>query len=72
MLDLNDLIDPASGWVLTDVRDINNHGQIVGYGTSPQGHTHGFPLTPVPETSSMLCLGMFFSLGGLYVARRRK
>jgi len=31
--DLNELIDPASGWVLQFARDINESGQIVGSGT---------------------------------------
>jgi uncharacterized membrane protein len=30
--DLNDLIDPASGWLLRSARGINNQGQIVGNG----------------------------------------
>jgi uncharacterized membrane protein len=30
--DLNDLIDPAAGWVLTFARDINDRGLVVGYG----------------------------------------
>lgn len=30
--DLNDLIDPLSGWVLTGASEINNNGWIVGYG----------------------------------------
>ena len=32
MTDLNTLIDPASGWVLEEARDINEPGQIVGWG----------------------------------------
>ncbi|MBK7472881.1 MAG: DUF3466 family protein, partial [Betaproteobacteria bacterium] len=32
MKDLNDLIDPNSGWVLTRATAINNAGHIVGYG----------------------------------------
>ena len=39
--DLNDLIDPNSGWVLTFVRDINDKGQIVGYGEL-NGEKRGF------------------------------
>jgi probable HAF family extracellular repeat protein len=30
MFDLNTLVDPASGWTLTDARDINGSGQISG------------------------------------------
>src|ERR1041384_6212835 len=32
MLDLNGLIDPSSGWVLTEAYGINASGQIVGSG----------------------------------------
>ena len=32
MTNLNTLIDPASGWVLEEARDINESGQIVGWG----------------------------------------
>jgi probable HAF family extracellular repeat protein len=32
MQDLNDLIPANSGWTLTDAREINNSGQIVGFG----------------------------------------
>ena len=47
MRDLNDLIDPAAGWELRFAMDINAAGQIVGYGTAPDGQTRGFLLTPV-------------------------
>lgn len=42
---LNDLIDPNSGWFLTAARGINNQGQIVGAGRIG-GETHAFLLTP--------------------------
>jgi hypothetical protein len=32
MWNLNDLIDPASGWELLAAEGINNRGMIVGYG----------------------------------------
>lgn len=47
MLDLNDLIDPDSGWVLTEARDINSSGQIVGYGYNGAGEKHAYLLTPI-------------------------
>jgi probable HAF family extracellular repeat protein len=62
MHDLNDLIDPASGWVLRGALDINNAGQITGYGTF-NGTTSAFLLTPTeyqiqpnpnPDGSSIL------------------
>lgn len=43
--DLNDLIDPASGWSLESASDINDKGQIVGTGTI-SGQSHAFLLTP--------------------------
>jgi probable HAF family extracellular repeat protein len=45
MTDLNSLIDPGSGWTLTNARDINNSGQIVGTGTNPAGQTRAFLLS---------------------------
>ena len=51
--DLNDLIDPQSGWILTFARDINNSGQVVGYG-EVNGEHRGFILTPIaPRTQAM-------------------
>ncbi len=49
-MDLNGLIDPNSGWTLTEADGINDQGQIVGKGVSPDGHTHGFLLTPDEAT----------------------
>ncbi|NES68315.1 MAG: DUF3466 family protein, partial [Okeania sp. SIO2D1] len=46
MQDLNDLIDPSSGWVLREARSINSHGQIVGWGTKDQS-CRAFLLTPI-------------------------
>jgi probable HAF family extracellular repeat protein len=59
MIDLNSLIDPSSGWVLTGSSAINDFGQIVGVGTH-SGQSAAFLLTPVPEptTATPLVLGM--------------
>jgi probable HAF family extracellular repeat protein len=43
--DLNDLIPNGTGWLLTDARDVNNSGQIVGWG-QVAGQTRAFLLTP--------------------------
>jgi len=43
--DLNALINPSSGWVLNFARDINDKGQIVGYGEK-SGLKRGFVLDP--------------------------
>jgi probable HAF family extracellular repeat protein len=55
MVDLNSLIDPASGWVLVEGSAINSVGQIAGYG-AVGGQDHAFLLTPVPvpEPSTLL------------------
>jgi probable HAF family extracellular repeat protein len=61
MTDLNDLIDPASGWVLGIATGINDAGQIVGQGYYTEGfqtHTHAFLLTPTPEPSTLALLGL--------------
>jgi len=75
MHDLNDLLGASgAGWVLHSANDINDQGQIVGYGTH-NGVIRAFLLTPVPEPSTWAM--MFAGLGvvGAVAAsrcRRRK
>lgn len=52
---LNTLIDPASGWDLQRAEDINDHGDIVGYGLK-DGQTRAFLLTLVPEPTTATLL----------------
>jgi trimeric autotransporter adhesin len=48
--DLNHLIPPGSGWRLQEALDINDCGQIVGYGNrAGSDDRHAFLLTPLPE-----------------------
>ena len=52
MLDLNDLIDPGTGWTLNYAWDINDNGWITGEGLDANGNTHGYVLIPsrLPDT----------------------
>ena len=56
MVDLNTLIDPSSGWLLSVARDIDNHDRIVGVGFIG-GYPHAFVLTPVPEPGTLVVIG---------------
>jgi probable HAF family extracellular repeat protein len=51
LANLNSDIAANSGWVLQQALDINDNGQIVGYGLNPSGYVHGYLLTPLPEPS---------------------
>ena len=58
--DLNTLIDPSLGWVLLAANDINDAGQIVGYGFNNfTGLTHAVRLQPAttpPPECTIHCL----------------
>jgi probable HAF family extracellular repeat protein len=45
LTDLNDLLPSGSGWVLKTAADINDDGEIIGYGKI-NGETHGYLLIP--------------------------
>jgi probable HAF family extracellular repeat protein len=73
MVDLNSLIDPASGWILTAARGINNRGQITGEGVIG-GETHAYLLSPVPEppTWALVALGLMGFTARSFVQRVSK
>ena len=66
--DLNDLLPENSGWeVLYEAIDINNLGQIAGYGKLDSGEYRIFLMTPIPEPCSIFLWG----LGALAFGARR-
>ncbi len=62
MLDLNDLIDPKSGWILSEAHGINNSGQIVGFGyNTSSGGRSAFVLTPSSDDDDDECVISYVS-----------
>lgn len=56
LTNLNDLIDPASGWVLTDATGINEHNEIVGTGLF-QGQPRAYILRQEGRISDIVPVG---------------
>jgi probable HAF family extracellular repeat protein len=55
---LDSLLPDDSGWQLTMAYDINNSGQIVGWGWNPQGQARAFLMSPItiPEPPTIYLL----------------
>lgn len=70
MYDLNDFITEGSGFVhLLQATDVNDYGDIVGFGLLADGTTAGFVIrnfVPAPGTAGLMVIGM-----GLMGRRRR-
>ena len=58
MHSLNDMIDPTSGWNLVWANAINDNGWIAGCGVAPNGEQHAVLLTPIPEPSTLVLVGV--------------
>ncbi|WP_435005308.1 hypothetical protein P12x_003203 [Tundrisphaera lichenicola] len=54
--DLNTLIAPGTGLILSSAIDINDLGQITGKATDAQGKIHNYLLTPTPEPATALVI----------------
>ena len=83
--DLNGLIPPETGWTLTNAADINDAGQIVGFGWAGDDAStpRGFLLTPValpaptppapvPEPTALALLGSVAAVCGARLGLRRR
>jgi probable HAF family extracellular repeat protein len=76
--DLNSYLPTGSGWTLYEARDINDYGDICGWGYSPSGQRHGFLMTrtdvtrtviPEPSLATLLLLAL---VPALIVYRKRR
>lgn len=69
--DLNDLIDPASGWTILSAQDINDNGWIAAWGTNSANPSvvQALLLTPIPEPTTLGILGV--GVFGMLAWRRK-
>lgn len=86
--DINTVLDASGiGWLIRDARGVNDGGQIVGFGRSPQGRYHAVLLTfcelcepvqtlpppaPIPEPATYALLMAGLAALGAATKRRRR
>ncbi|MBX7131539.1 MAG: cadherin-like domain-containing protein [Fimbriimonadaceae bacterium] len=63
-IDLQSEIDPLSGWYLQEAFDINEFGQICGFGYL-NGRPRGYLLTPIPTNQPPLATNDFYGVDQL-------
>jgi probable HAF family extracellular repeat protein len=69
MVDLNTLIDPASGWVLKGAGDINDEGQIAAWGSNNLTGTYrALRLTPVVADTTAPSVRFAYPSDGIVVS----
>ena len=69
MSDLNNLLDSSGAdWSLIHANGIDDSGSIVGWGLAPNGQTHAFLLTSVPEPMTALLV----MLSMMQISKRRR
>jgi probable HAF family extracellular repeat protein len=69
---LNTLLEPGTGWYLSGANDINEKGEIVGWGVDSQGNQRAYLLEPlVPEPHGLLIITLATPFWGARCFRRR-
>lgn len=72
MIDLNTLVDPASGWHILEASAVNDAGQILAFACGTNAPCNYLLLTPVPEPAAWtLLLGGLPMLAALRCRRER-
>ena len=70
-VELASLLPKGTGWKFLDATDINDRGEIIGYGVNPAGKLVDFKLepsaSPVPEPTTLA----LFAMSGVMLACSR-